>query len=172
MSRLFYLSTNVLGTNKMKFIILVVLMISPCIVFSEVYRWVDEAGNVHYGDKPVGNSATELNINKSNKDTLNTRIEEGANEAGEELSRDEKRQKLLDAMQEDRTERNKIRKLEAKKKKELNARCARARDKLRNLKRASGVYNLDKNGERVYVSKEKRMKGEASFKKSIKKHCK
>lgn len=91
---------------------------------------------------------------------------------GEEaMTREEKRQRILDAMNEDRIERDKIKEDEIRKKKNKQIRCARLKDKLRSITRATGVYDLDKDGNRVFLSHKDRAKSESNLRKTIEKNC-
>ncbi len=74
--------------------IAIVLLVAGLSAHAAIYKWTDNKGHVHYGDKPGGASnAEQLNV-----DTSNTGI------MPDDASRDEKRQRLLDAIQEDRQE--------------------------------------------------------------------
>ncbi len=126
-----------------------------------VYKWTDKEGNVHYGDKPVvQQKATELNINTKSG-------------SGFSVSSDKKkaRDQLLEEFKEDREARNKERNDKRIAKKKIRKQCARARDSLKRYREASGVYKLNKKGERVFYSKEARVKRERAYNKLIKKHC-
>ena len=40
-------------------IVLVVFLFSPNAALAEMYKWIDDAGNVHYGDKPPSKIQSE-----------------------------------------------------------------------------------------------------------------
>lgn len=129
-------------------------------VGAEIYKWKDDQGNVHYSDSPRDNhGATELKLHGS---TVKTDV------TG---SRAETREKLLQAMEEDRIEKKEQREKKKAKAKRDRARCNALRDKMRRMKRASGVYRLDKDGNRVFISKEQRGKSEDRLSKQIRKYC-
>ena len=50
-------------------------------------------------------------------------------------------------------------------------RCAELKDKLKNVKRAAGVYSVDKDGERIFLSKKAKVDSENKLKKAISKNC-
>ena len=130
-----------------------------------VYKWTDKEGNVHYGDQPVlQQKATELDINTD----INAKPDSGFS-----VSSDKKkaRDQLLEEFKEDREARNKKRNDKRVAKKKIRKQCARARDSLKRYREASGVYKLNKKGERVFYSKEARAKKESAYNKAIKKHC-
>lgn len=43
--------------------LVVILLIIPFCVFAEIYKWTDEKGNVHFGDRPKGDyTAEEISV--------------------------------------------------------------------------------------------------------------
>ena len=151
---------------KISFLLLV-LMLLPYTVSAEIYKWVDKDGNVHFGDRADHSDAVELNI----KGQADKRMATDKNSDDEGLTREEKRQRILDAMNEDREERNRLKEEEREQQKNKKIQCARLKDKLRNVKRATGLYNLDENGNRVFLSNKDRSKSENSLRKAIDKNC-
>jgi len=151
---------------KISFLSLV-LMLLPCMVSAEIYKWVDKDGNVHFGDRSNHSDAVELNI----KGQADKRMNADKNSDEEGLTREEKRQRILDAMNEDREERNRLKEEEREQQKNKKIQCARLKDKLRNVKRATGLYNLDESGNRVFLSNKDRSKSENSLRKAIDKNC-
>jgi len=41
---------------------LVGLLLFPCLAFAQVYRWVDETGQVHFGQQPQGANAQPVEV--------------------------------------------------------------------------------------------------------------
>lgn len=145
---------------------LLLLMLMSCTASAEIYRWVDKDGNVHFGDKPGHSGAVELKVNEGLPNKAVTEFSDDS-----ELTREEKRKRVIDAMNEDRVERNKLKEEERQQKKIKRMNCARLKDKLRSVKRATGLYNLDKDGNRVFLSHKDRNKSESSLRRAIAKHC-
>jgi len=142
-----------------------VLIISGLFIYTinapaEIYKWVDEQGKIHYGDRAQVNS-TEMDIVVTKK--ANVKISE---------SREIKRQKLLDAYAEDNKRETKEKEELKKQKKKLERNCAYSKDRIRRYERARSLYNLDKDGNRITMSDEERQKAVSGLKKDIKKHCK
>ena len=149
----------------MRIVYYLLLVMLPSMANAEVYKWVDKNGNVHFGDKAGHTDAVEMNIKGEARPNAN-------NYSGEEgLTREEKRQRILDAMNEDRVERDKNKEEEKIKKKNKQIRCARLKDKLRSVTGATGVYDLDKDGNRVFLSHKDRAKSESNLRKTIEKNC-
>ncbi len=61
---------------------------------AEVYKWIDENGKVVYGDKPTSSDASKIKIKKA--PVQDSVVQQ----------RNEKQNKLLDVIQEEREERN------------------------------------------------------------------
>jgi len=127
---------------------------------AEIYKWVDEQGRVHYGDKEITNSQA-LDLDTAKKGHINT----GS-------SREEKRRKLLGAMQEDKERKQTKQKKNREQKKKRDRSCILAKDRLAQFERASYLYDLDKDGNRVIRSSEDRDKSTSKLRKKIQKHCK
>ncbi|WP_297526740.1 DUF4124 domain-containing protein [Thiohalobacter sp.] len=107
-------------------------------VRAEVYRWVDENGEVHFSDRPRSGANT-------------VRVPKAPASAPSDAGRAERQRRLLEAWQAER-----LRKQEAERRAEDQARlrrrnCAIARDNLRQYRNAGGVYRLNENGERVFM---------------------
>jgi len=105
---------------------------------AEVYRWVDENGEVHFSDRPRSGANT-------------VRVPKAPASAPSDAGRAERQRRLLEAWQAER-----LRKQEAKSRAEEQARerrrnCAIARDNLRQYRNAGGVYRLNEQGERVFM---------------------
>jgi Domain of unknown function (DUF4124) len=127
---------------------------------AEIYKWIDEQGRVHYSDKEITNAET-LELDTAKKGHIST----GA-------SREEKRRNLLDAMQEDKDRQKKEQKKSREQKKKHDRACVLSKHRLSRFERASYLYDLDKDGNKVIASNEDRSKKTSRLRKNIKKHCK
>lgn len=130
---------------------LLVPLASPTASAQGVYKWVDENGKVHYGDRPPAKSTS-----KSVEVAPATPSTGTAPTAAERAAR---QQQLLRAFAAERAERERARseKKEALvEKKALRRKCARARDKVDRLRVASGVYDYDDQGNRQYLDEQQR----------------
>ncbi len=112
---------------------------------AEVYRWVDAQGQVHFEDRSQA---------QSGGDTRSYRPPDAA--AEDPQQRLDKTRKLLNAY---RAERQQAREQQEQEKQELAKRarqCVIARDKLRQYRQYGGIYRLDDEGKRVYLSDQER----------------
>lgn len=127
---------------------------------AEIYKWVDEHGETHYGDRPIENSE-ELNVNTDNTGNRKSIS-----------NRKERQKKLLDSMEEDRNRKQEEASRQKKNKENHKRRCAIAKDRLKGYERAGYLYGIDKNGKKVVRSNEERQQATDKLRKQIKKHCK
>ena len=127
-----------------------------------VYKWVDARGNVHYGDKPSAGTVEEIDIKAQGSGTP----------PPNEAERRARQRRLLNVYQEERE----AARAKAQKEKQNKARaqknCNLARDRLRNLRRAAYLYDLDKEGNRVILSDQKREKTISDTQAAVKRWCK
>ena len=127
-----------------------------------VYKWVDKNGKVHYGDNPgEGGSSMEMNV-----DTTST-----ISPPADDQSREEKRERLLRAMEEDRLELQQEREKQQAKKESYLKKCNYYRDKMRRYEHAQGIYKLDNKGNRIYMSATEREKSTRKLQAKINKYC-
>ncbi len=144
----------------MKKLLITLLLFFSSLANAGVYKWTDENGNVHYGDKPT-TGGERLNISTETP-TRSTTSDE---------TREERRQRISDSLTDDRLAR-KEKKAEAKKKKAQSDRqCVYAKDRLKRYQRAGRLYNLDKEGNRVILPDKSRDKTIANLQKEIRKNC-
>jgi len=140
--------------------IVIAIMFNFGHVNAEIYKWVDEQGNIHYGDKPVNKSKVmDVDISKQGHIKINN-------------SREQKRRKLLETYADDHQRKNEEKEKQKKQKKKQERGCVLSKDRLKHYERASSLYNLDKDGNRVTVSSEEREQHTAELRNKIKKYCK
>ncbi len=128
-----------------------------------VYKWVDEKGKVHFGDRPPVNSGQQLNIGSS---TTHPGVKSNAQ------SQSEARDRLLDAYAAERAEKEQTTKENKAKREKLTKTCARARDQLKVLQNSKYVYDVDKDGKRIIYTDAERKKTTHKLKRKIKERCK
>ncbi len=128
---------------------------------SEIYKWQDEHGNTHYGDKPVNQpKSSQLEVDTSKKGHITPNAE-----------RADMRRNLINAMEEDRLRKEETEAKQRKAKQQRERQCAWARDRLAQYSRAGYLYDLDKEGNRVILSQDERNKVTTGLKDDIQKHC-
>lgn len=148
----------------MKNLLLLLVFMMPLVVYAGVYKWVDENGKVHYGDQP-----------KTSQPAVEMKVDDAAptpSYSDDELSREEKRERLLQSMEEDRADKQEMREKKKAEKERNRQKCNRYRDQMRHYERASSLYKLDKDGNRVYMSDGERARATKNLQSNIKKYCK
>lgn len=103
-----------------------------------VYRWVDEQGQVHFGDRPGARGAETLRI-------------ESAPATPAATDRSERVRRLLDEYATVRNEREAAAARRGEEAAERKRLCAEARDRLKSYEEASSLYTLDAEGQRRYL---------------------
>ena len=119
------------------------LIFVPIVAIAEIYKWVDEDGRIHYGEKPPVEDASKVDIREAPK----------VDDSLKQQSIDQ--QKLLEIYEEER-KLKKEEKLKAEKEKaELKQQCQSLENNLKDLKQGGlSFYDLDEKGERTYLSAE------------------
>jgi hypothetical protein len=113
-------------------------------VHAEVYRWVDEKGQTHFGDQ-TREASTRAIKPHSRPPTQ-----------GNQQQRMQKTRKLLNAYQ---IERQQLREQRAEQKEQAEKRnrdCIQARDNLRKYTDYGNIYQLGEDGKREYLSEKER----------------
>ena len=144
------------------FIIFICVMISSTLVAGEIYKWTDENGRVHFSDKPVSDTAQEIEIKEADnqRNTLTT-----------DEQRKQKRDKLLKAYEEERRIKKEKEAKENQQKEKLKYRCARERDSLKRMKRGGAYYDMGKDGNRIFLDESEIKKRIAEMETNVEKYC-
>ncbi|CAM3592848.1 DUF4124 domain-containing protein [Parendozoicomonas haliclonae] len=136
-------------------LVLVVTLMPLSLAQAEIYKWVDEDGNVHFTDKQHSQSnAREVELKKSND-------YRGSNIYREQKSR-------FQAMDH---ERNIKKQAKQKKKQSMAKQCEYARYKLGRTETASYVFDIDDKGERIIYTEEQRQQAASKWRSFIDRNC-
>jgi len=126
--------------------VLLVFAALPSSLSAEIYRWVDEDGQVHFEDRSKDQSKSGVRRYTTPSSASDTPAQ-----------RMEKTRKLLNAYE---AERQQAREQQEKQKELAEKRkrsCMTARDNLHQYQSYGGIYRLDKKGNRVYISDQERI---------------
>jgi len=132
---------------------------------SEIYKWTDAEGNVHYGDRPAGeyaNSTERLFIVSRPTDPgqvqamIDARHERqaAATEAHEKRAEEEKSYSQKKAEAADRAKQ-----------------CESARASLQKYVQSRRLYRLDDNGERVYLDEQQTQEARDRMQAQVEEYC-
>ena len=130
---------------------------------SDIYRFVDRDGNVHYGDRPSGNP-TEQRLAIVSRST-NPAAVRSSIEA--RLERDALREEARQARASDNAMAAEARQDAA----QQTALCEENRTRLETYNESRRLYREDENGERVYLDDAQRAEAEQKVRDLIKEHC-
>lgn len=139
------------------------LLVSGLATGGEIYKWIDENGNVHYEDRPIGEAnverVVEVRSRNTDKAAVAARVEEQrkaraaarqvAAEAPAGMSKEE-----LRAEQQARHEK-----------------CQSYRAKLQAFLTAPRMYKEDEAGERVFLEEDEIMAARARVEEKIEEYC-
>ena len=118
------------------------LSVSPFAGAVEIYKWVDKSGKVHYGDRAddaAGGSKIDIDADVPPPDPG-------------EATREDRSRKLLQDIEQDRSDREAKAKAKHAEEQKRKRNCAIARERLNNFENAGFLYDLDKNGQRRILS--------------------
>ncbi len=106
----------------------------------KVYKWTDDDGNVHYGDRPPADSERrEMLLRRP------PRVDPDIN------IRQQRTARLLQSFAAEREEKQAARAAAVAQKKEREARCAKARETQQKYENSAFIYTKDAAGERVIL---------------------
>ena len=129
---------------------------------SEIYKWTDESGTVHYGDRPTGYAAERLDITSEPTDPervariVQARADAGAarEEAEAERAAGQPSPEELRARAEERAQK-----------------CTMYQERLQKFVTSRRLYRHDENGERVYLDEEETLAARARVQEQVEEHC-
>lgn len=127
---------------------------------AEVYKWTDESGRVHYGDKPPDDSAVPVEIRKSPPSEHDME------------KRRQKRRRLLEVFDEERRREKKEREAARREEEKRSKRCAEARKQLEKIINAGFLFEKtdDPRNPRVLTEEERSAETER-LRKQVEKWC-
>ncbi len=139
------------------------LAASGSVAANEIYKWVDEDGNVHYEDRPSG-AASEQVVALSYKRTSGSAVQKRVDAFAErQAARDEARaaadaeaQEAADAEAEAEANRQK---------------CETYRAQLQTMLQSARLYRQGDDGERVYLDDTQREEARAHAEELVAKYC-
>jgi len=125
----------------------------------EIYKWVDDDGTVHYGERPHNKDAVKLNVIA--KPSVGIRDQE----------RFKRQERLLKVFEEERQEKASAAQEKRLEKEKRNQNCLLARRQLFNYQRASMIYKKDKKGNRVVFAHNERVEAERGAREAVEHWC-
>jgi len=130
---------------------------------NEIYKWVDEQGNVHYEDRPSG-AATEQRLAVNSRRTESSAVQERIDSR---LEAKAVRQDKKAAAAEEKA----AAAAEEAKAVEKQKRCDTYRARLETYIQSRRLYREDKDGERVYLDDDQRLDAQQQVEDQIAENC-
>lgn len=136
---------------------------------NNIYKWTDDAGNVHYGDKPAEDTEAQI-VDIKSKPTERTQLASIAT-----MSNDPRRQAPLVAPGPAETAPEKpagptpeeLRALAEERAKK----CTQYKERLQTFIQSRRLYRQDENGERVYLDEEETQKARDKTQSKVEEYC-
>jgi len=129
--------------------------------YADVYRWLDAAGEIHFGDRPPDKQAEKVSIQRAPTPPP------GAGQAG----RLQQQQKLLNAYREERLKKEDDERRLAEQQEKQQRACMEAQDQLRQFERSGALYDLDEQGRRIYKGEAEREAFIENFRQQVRRYC-
>ena len=143
-------------------LILLLTVLAVTSVSAGIHRWVDENGQVHFGERPPADVSDSNEVKIRNQ----TSAQEPA-----KVDRKQNRQRYLDQRQRERAEKKEKAAKKQKKKKELQKRCTYSRNKLQEYKEHGALYERLPNNERRFLTDQEREQEIAKARKEVARWC-
>ncbi|WP_417515278.1 DUF4124 domain-containing protein [Marinobacter sp.] len=145
----------------MKGLTIIFLLLAAPFTHAGAYRWVDENGQTHFGDRPPANAVTDevrLKVPPPSSDAAATERKQRVNEFLQQSEKERAAREENQARQEARAAK-------------LEAHCEALQARLKYLKSVSGIYRLNKDGERVFVNDEENERIRKEFRARVQSEC-
>ena len=151
----------------MKFLFFIFLFVQTINIAmaAPVYKWIDEDGQVHYGNKADNKNAKEVEIKERYIDSGSPKKSLNAEERANNLKRFVN---SIDAENKSKAEELKKKKEEEEKK---LIRCNASRDQLRRYESSGALYDLDEKGNRILLNKKQYEQAMVQARARVQKWC-
>lgn len=136
------------------------LLVAP-VAEAGTYRWVDENGQTHFGDRPPASAASDEITLKATAPAPDSTVGERKRRVNEFLKQTEQ----------ERADRSRAQAEQEAKAAKHEARCQALRARLKHLKTVSGIYRLNNEGERVFVDDEENERLRREFRAKVQSEC-
>ena len=126
---------------------------------TEVYKWIDDHGTAHYGERPLNKGDVKLTVTP--KPSVGIRDQE----------RFKRQERLLKVFEEERQEKAAAAQEKRLEKEKRNQNCMLARRQLFSYERASIIFKKDKKGNRVVFEHNERVEAERGAREAVEHWC-
>ena len=134
---------------------------------ADVYQWVDDKGQVHYGDRsPEGMAAKKIDMPTVKANARPVLPSEIGN-----AERRQRQKRITETLSFERKSREDALQKKQEKKEEKQAKCERFRIGLVESKSVNVYYRRDEKGKRVFISDKERKRLDAAAEKKYQENC-
>jgi hypothetical protein len=109
----------------------------------KIYKWTDDDGKVHYGERPNGGNAKQISVPRS--------APHNTAPAPQSTNKNDTAKKFLEGVAAERKEKNEASEKAAKEKEIADKNCSIARRQAAGLKLGGRQFEVDEKGERNYL---------------------
>ena len=142
-------------------------MLACNLSYSEIYKWTDEKGKVHYSQTPPSESAEKIDIPSTTETPSNTN--NGINAPASNI---ENQKKYSDYLEQERLERKEKREQKKQQKAEAREKCHRVRAELEDMNQGGILYyELGEDGERNVVDETRINARKEKLRKYLRSNC-
>ena len=148
-----YLGNLTIRKSTIVFLIMLAVSSAGMVFAGDIYKWTDEDGNVHYGDRPTSEVSEEpLAVSSEPTDRSKVQARHEAKAAAIEPA--EPTAEELRAQALDREEK-----------------CAASKARLQIFLTSRRLYRQDENGERVYLDEDETLAARERVQNQVEKYC-
>lgn len=130
---------------------------------ADVFRWTDESGHVHYGQRPPGDGGQRIELPQAGSSQPQT--------DAETAQRRDRQQRLLEAYEYERAQKKTKETRAVDERRQTAARCQELQRHWRRLSFPGPVYVARADGQREYLSDEQRASQKAAVRPEYVKAC-
>jgi hypothetical protein len=148
--------------RKFAYLIIVALSVSGIALANDIYKWTDDDGNVHYGDRPSGDASEErvaISSRPTDPGQVQARVQSGH-------ERDVATPEEVAAASTGPSEEE----LQAQAK-ERAQKCETYKARLQKFVTSRRLYRQDENGERVYLDEEQAQAARERVENQVQEYC-
>lgn len=151
------------GNRATRLLLTLWVSLASVSAYAQAYRWVDDNGKVHFGDRPpAGVSVQSLDLPEPQTPVVPP--------ASVQEQRDRQR-RLVEALEEERLAKEQKKQEEKAAREKQEAYCRRLLAQVKDSERISRFYKYDERGERVFMSDEKADRFRAELRSTYQSRC-
>lgn len=140
-------------------VIMLWLALMPGMIMAEIYRWVDDSGRMHFGDRPPATGAEQIKLPETTPSPAPDAVDAELRTRVLKMLESERQRRTAQAAEEER---------------QLKARrdaCEKTRNRLMRFRSVPHIYERQPDGQKRYLSDEERAVEESRMQAQLAKFC-